>query len=80
MPVLSPQKFTPVVAPADRYVDFAIYAKLRGFEPRLATLLRHEHADIFPAHIRRGPRMYVRQGPLDAFFAAVEERTTATAQ
>lgn len=69
----------PVIEQGDMYVDFAIYARMKGLEPRHATLMKNEHPELFPPHIRRGPRVYARQRLLDAFFAKLEELSAANA-
>lgn len=62
--------------PSDEaYVDLATFAKSLGFQPRHLTQLRHDHAATFPPHIRRGPRIYVRQGPLKAWLASIEQQS-----
>jgi hypothetical protein len=68
------------VSPEEVFVDLATFAKSLGFQPRHLTQLRHDHAATFPLHIRRGPRIYVRLGPLKAWLAAIDQQSTAEAQ
>lgn len=81
MPTATGSRVAPIsVSPDEVFVDLATFAKAHGFQPRHLTQLRHEHAESFPPHIRRGPRIYVRQGPLKAWLAAIEQQATEVQQ